>query len=244
MAWKTPITELSVVFQGVTIPLSSSLNPLQAQDTHAEVGDFEADLFSPCLIIGENGQGKSLIAKVITGTISSQGVACVTSKHERAPARLLFQDVITQTLLRSFAGIAASVSGRYGKKPLELYERIIKEYSANLQRLHDGSAGIELSGEGDFRSLLEIKALLVAVRLCGRPSALILDEPDWGLNRDSAIALVLAIIQIAHEVDTPVLLISHKPWWLNLAKSTVHVQRTAKMMHADQNISFRIQLTS
>jgi ABC-type branched-subunit amino acid transport system ATPase component len=109
--------------------------------------------------------------------------------------------------------------------------------------MDNGSAGIEWSGGGDFRSLLEIKALLVAVRLCGRPSALILDEPDWGLSRDSAIALVLAIIKVAHEVSTPILLISHKPWWLNLAKSTINVQRTAKKMHKDQNYSFRIQLT-
>jgi energy-coupling factor transporter ATP-binding protein EcfA2 len=239
-----PLVGFSIVFQGVTIPLSSSLNPLQSQDTYAEVDDFEADLFSPCLIIGENGQGKSLIAKVVTGAISSRGLAKVTLKHEGGPARLLFQDVITQALLRSFDGIAASASGRYGKKPLELYDKIFQEYSANLQRMDDGPTEIELSGKGDFRSLLEIKTLLVAVRLCGRPSALILDEPDWGLCRDSAIALVLAVIKVAHELGTPILLISHKPWWLNLAKSTIHVQRTAKQVHKDQNYSFRIQLAS
>jgi ABC-type transport system involved in cytochrome c biogenesis ATPase subunit len=83
-----PRVGFSIVFQGVTIPLSSSLNPLQSQDTYAEVDDFEADLYSPCLIIGENGQGKSLIAKVVSGAISSQGMARVTPKHKGGPARL------------------------------------------------------------------------------------------------------------------------------------------------------------
>ena len=91
--------------------------------------------------------------------------------------------------------------------------------------------------------MLEIKALLVAVRLCGRPGALILDEPDWGLSRDSAIAFVLAAIQVAHEFGIPVLLISHKPWWLKLANSSIHVQRTDKKMDKDRNYSFEIKLT-
>ena len=97
--------------------------------------------------------------------------------------------------------------------------------------------------KADFRSLLEIKALLVAVRLCGRPGALILDEPDWGLNRDSAIAFVFAIIKVAHELNTPVLLISHKPWWYQLANSSIRVQRTDKEMDKDRNYSFQIRLT-
>jgi len=237
-----PAVDFSIAFQSVAVPLSSSLNPLQSTDTYAEVDDFDADLCSPCLIVGENGQGKSLIAKILAGAISSQGTAMLKSGHQTGPPRLLFQDVISQTLLRSFDGIAASASGMFGKKPLELFDRIFQEYTVQLNRLETGSAEIELAGEGEFRPLLEIKALLVAVRLCGRPCALILDEPDWGLSRDAAIALVLAIIRVAHEAGTPVLLISHKPWWFKLAKSTIHVQRTAKKMDENQNSSFRIKL--
>jgi ABC-type Mn2+/Zn2+ transport system ATPase subunit len=239
-----PAVDFSIFFRGVTIPLSTSLSPLQSRDTYAEVDDFEADLFSPCLILGENGQGKSLIAKVAAGAISYRGAVSVTTKHNGGPARLLFQDVITQTLLRSFEGIAASASDMYGKAPLELYDRLIREYFANLQRIDEESAGRAFPAKGEFRSLLEIKALLVAVRLSGRPSGLILDEPDWGLNRDSAIALVLAVIRVAHEIGTPVFLISHKPWWLKISKSTIRVRRTEKHPHKDQNYSFRILLAS
>jgi energy-coupling factor transporter ATP-binding protein EcfA2 len=238
----SPPVDFSIVFKEVTIPLGSSLNPLQSQDAYAEVDDLEHGLQSPCLIVGENGQGKTLIAKALTGAISIQGAAEIIPKQKAGPARLLFQDVITQTLLRSFDGIAASASGMSAENPLKLYDEIFQAYALNLLDIDHTSAGFELSAKAEFRSLLEIKVLLVAVRLCGRPSALILDEPDWGLNRDSAIAFVLAIIKVAHGLHTPVLVISHKPWWFNIAKSRIHVKRTGKEMDKDQNYSFQIKL--
>ena len=239
----TPV-EFSIIFNDVRVPLSASLNPLQSQSTTARVDDFKHDLRSPCLIVGENGQGKSLVAKALSGAISIQGTAEVTSKHITGPARLLFQDVITQTLLRSFDGIAASASRIFGENPLRVYDRIFQAYTLNLQEIDPASAELDLSGKAEFRSLLEIKALLVAVRLCGRPGALILDEPDWGLSRESAIAFVLAVISVAHEFNIPVLIISHKPWWLKIARSSFRVQRTEKEMDKERNYSFRISLVS
>ena len=239
----SPPVDFSVVIRDLIIPLSSSLNPLQSQETNAGVDDLEHELRSPCLIVGENGQGKTLIAKALTGAISIQGTAEVNSKQKTGPPRLLFQDVITQTLLRSFDGIAATASNVCGDNTLDIYYKIFETYASNIDNLDKASAVFELSGESEFRSLLEMKTLLVAARLCGRPGALILDEPDWGLNRDSAVAFVLAVIKVAHELDIPVLLISHKPWWLKLANSSIHVQRTAKKMDKDGNTSFQIKLT-
>ena len=57
------------------------------------------------------------------------------------------------------------------------------------------------------------------------------------------VAFVFAIVDVSHELGTPVLLISHKPWWHKLAKSIIHVSRTAKEMTEDQNYSFQIKLT-
>jgi energy-coupling factor transporter ATP-binding protein EcfA2 len=239
----SPAVDFSIVFRDVTIPLSSSLNPLQSQETNARVDDLEYDLLSPCLILGENGQGKTLIAKALTGAISTQGRAEIIPKKYSGPARLLFQDVITQTLLRSFDGIAASALNACGDNPLEIYDTIFENYASNLQEFGTASIDLDLSTESEFRSLLEMKALLVAVRLCGRPGALILDEPDWGLSRNAAIAFVLAVIKVAHEFDIPVLLISHKPWWIKLANSSIRVRRTDKEMDKDRNYSFQIRLT-
>lgn len=235
--------DFSISLKDVRISLGSSLNPIHSQDTFAAVDDLQADLTSPCLIVGENGQGKSLIAKIITGAIASQGNAKLNRKNKSGPARLLFQDVINQTLLRSFDAIAA-LSYRVGlAKPLEIYDKILSEYRLYLNNSKNAPADFGKAGKGEFRSLLQIKAILVAVRLCGQPCALILDEPDWGLNRESAIAFVLAIIKVSHALGTPVLLISHKPWWLKLPNSTISVRRTPKETDKNKNYSFQIKLT-
>jgi zinc transport system ATP-binding protein len=235
--------DFSISLKDVRISLGSSLNPLQSQDIYAAVDDLHADLTSPCLIVGENGQGKSLIAKIITGTIASEGNAILNRKNKSGPARLLFQDVINQTLLRSFDAIAALNDEVGAANPLEIYDNILSEYRQNIDNSKNASADFGKVGKGEFHSLLQIKAILVAVRLCGQPCALILDEPDWGLNRESAIAFVLAIIRVSHTLGTPVLLISHKPWWLKLSKSTIRVRRTPKEMDRNKNYSFQIKLT-
>ena len=85
--------------------------------------------------------------------------------------------------------------------------------------------------------------MLVAVRLCGQPGAIILDEPDWGLTRTSAVALVAAIVKVAHSYGIPVLLISHKPWWRPIAKSVIRVDRTPKTTNGEGTSAFEIQLS-
>ena len=80
-------------------------------------------------------------------------------------------------------------------------------------------------------------------KLCGRPRALILDEPDWGLTRSSAVALVAAVIKAAHAFGIPVVLISHKPWWLTVAKSIIRVERGPKKSDDPGADAFRIRLS-
>jgi ABC-type multidrug transport system ATPase subunit len=237
-----PPIEFSISLKNVIIPLGFSLSPLQQQETFAAVNDVERNLRSPCLIVGKNGQGKSLIAKALCGAIPSRGIKKIATPAHARQARLLFQDVITQTLLRSFDGLAASASGMVYEAPLNLYAKILDEYRYNLDLIGSPDTETNLSTEDEFRSLLEVKALLIAVRLCGLPSALILDEPDWGLSRDSAIALVIAILKIAGEAGVPVLIISHKPWWHNLANSEIQVQRTVKAIDKGGTYSFQITL--
>lgn len=235
--------DFNLCLKDVRMLLGSSLNPLYSQQTWAQLEDFETDLSSPCLIVGENGQGKSLIAKVLAGAIPFQGVAKIECKNQSGPARLLFQDVISQTMLRSFEAIASSSNWKDPAEPNELYENIIMEYLFWLKNSGESAPQKGFADVADFRSLLEIKAMLVAVRLCGKPCALIIDEPDWGLTRASSMAFVFAIIKVSHELGTPVILISHKPWWHRVAKSTIHVERTAKKIDKERNYSFQIQLS-
>jgi energy-coupling factor transporter ATP-binding protein EcfA2 len=236
--------EFSLRLEDVNILLGSSLNPIYAEQTYARVENFKQRLSSPCLIIGNNGQGKSLIAKALSGALSYQGAAEIGTEGNTGPPRLLFQDVITQTLLRSFNAIARSAVCQDMAMPMALYEKILKTYRTITKEFHSEQTPSEPLKDWGFRSLLEVKAILMAIRLCGKPSAIILDEPDWGLTRASAGAFVSAVISVCHELTVPVILISHKPWWLNLAKSVLRVQRTAKEKKAEGKYSFTINLTA
>ena len=127
--------------------------------------------------------------------------------------------------------------------PMAFYEKILNGYRMFTKESHSGHTPSEPFKKWGFQSLLEVKAILMAIRLCGRPSAVIIDEPDWGLTRASAGAFVSAVISVCHELSVPVLLISHKPWWLNLAKSVLRVRRTAKEIEENGKHSFSINLT-
>jgi len=233
--------DFRLYFKDLRIPLGSSLNPIYSRQTHARVTDFETCVHSPCLIVGENGRGKSLIARILAGAISFDGQAVLTGAEKSGPPRLLFQDVITQTLLRSFESLADSTIYANGLKPHEMCRKLLTEYRTvrgeeNIQEPVTDMAG--------FRSLLEVKTMLVAVRLCGRPGAIILDEPDWGLTRIAAVALVAAIVKVAHSFGIPIILISHKPWWRPLSKSVIRVDRTPKVREKEGTTAFEIRLNN
>ncbi len=234
--------EFNLNFEDVRILLGSSLNPIYSEQTYARVANFQQRLSSPCLVIGNNGQGKSLIAKVLAGALSHQGAAEIGIEGKTGPARLLFQDVITQTLLRSFDAIGRSAICQNTAMPMAFYKKILNAYRSFIKESSSDDIPSEPSEDWGFRSLLEVKAILVAIRLCGKPSAIIIDEPDWGLKRASAVAFVSAIISVCHKSAVPVILISHKPWWLSLAKSVLRVERTAKKIEEKGKYSFTINL--
>lgn len=217
----------SLELKDVRIPLSFSVNPMQSVAPFAAVEDFQAAMTSPCLVSGNNGQGKSLVAKILAGAVRFRGTARMIRNEKNATARLLFQDVGIQTMLRSFSSLSASGRGNgRARVVLGLFEEICK---ACVKAFGGRSEGVPLirSVVGDRDpSLLEIKAILVAARLAERSSALILDEPDWGLTREAAVAFVASVIETAHRDGVPVLLISHKPWWTPVAKSHLTVLRS------------------
>jgi energy-coupling factor transporter ATP-binding protein EcfA2 len=236
------LIDFSLYFEDLRIPLGSSLNPLYSRQTHARVDDFETCVHSPCLIVGENGRGKSLIARILAGAISFDGQANLTRSEKSGPPRLLFQDVITQTLLRSFESLAGSTIYAKGLQPYEICRKLLTEYKTVRSDGGEEDIPEPVTGMTGFHSLLEVKAMLVAVRLCGQPGALILDEPDWGLTRSAAVALVAAIVKVAHSYGIPIILISHKPWWRPIAKSVIQVDRTPKVRDKEGTTAFEIQL--
>ena len=222
------LLDFSISLKNVRIPLGALVDFSGNGQPVARVENAELALASPCLFLGENGQGKSLVAKVFARAVQSRGSARINRDcRSGSAARLLFQDAISQTLLRP---VDALVDGQ--TEALGIYREII----ADIPAPNDEVAS---SGSNGWKSLFDIKGALVASRLVGRPAALILDEPDWGLSRKAAIAFVSAVIRSAHRRGVPVILISHKPWWLSIAGSTVQVNK----IDGDESAGFGIRLS-
>lgn len=215
---KGPVFDLRL--RNLRIGLGAPINALTAEPVFACVSDFCAQLRSPCLVTGDNGQGKSLLAKAVSGALTCTGTIAIASSAG-GPARLLFQDVISQTLLRNLNDMARSVQASAWRDCGRIKKAISSRYNRLLGRF--GADGGEPG-----QSLLAVKAMLIAVRLSQRPALLFLDEPDWGLSRTDAIAFVLAVLDVCHNMQVPVVIISHKPWWQPLAGSVLEVCKEAR----------------
>jgi ABC-type Mn2+/Zn2+ transport system ATPase subunit len=225
-AFKMPVPYLdfSLRISGLKINLGTPINAITAQPAHAGVRDMDARLTSPCLLVGDNGQGKSLVAKALCGAVGCVGSVCIESNNSAGRGRLLFQDVVSQTLLRSFKELQRMESSSRGFTAEAIFTGLL---SFQARTASDGaSVRASMSSSPGAPSLLEVKTMLIAVRLAANPAALVLDEPDWGLSRDAAIGLVLAVVDKAHQLGVPVILISHKPWWRSVAGSVIEVSKT------------------
>jgi len=236
--WFAPV-HFHLTFKKVRLVLGSTLAVFNMPSPpRVRISDFEAVLASPCLWIGGNGQGKSLMAKVLSGATAYRGTAQIIVEKKSRQVRLLFQDVITQTLLRSFDVIRSQAFLNGPERTGKIYSRIISVF--NRLNHHEQ---FSLSGpkRNEMPTLLETKAVLVAVRLSRRPGGLILDEPDWGLSQMVTKAFVAAVVDVSHDLGVPVILITHKPWWNTVANSQIEVLKSNVEMAVDGRLtSFQI----
>ncbi len=220
----------------VRLTLGSPLTAFDLPPPEVRVDDFNADLSSPCLWVGGNGMGKSLLARVLAAAIPHQGEFRIINPTNKNSIRLIFQDVNTQTLMRSFNMLGTDSDHA---DTVDIYRRMISMYN-DL----DQSGSVRPSGPGDdaLPTIFETKAMLVAVRLARLPGALILDEPDWGLSRTAAVAFVGAVVNVAHQLNVPVILITHKPWWHRVVGSRLKIRKTRVEMAGGRVAGFHIQL--
>ena len=212
--------QFKLVLKDVQIPLANLLERIGATPPMAALDNFEGTLISPCLLAGGNGQGKSLLAKVLAEATDFNGQASVTSRRKKTGARLIFQDVVTQGLLRPNKVIAQTGTTDAD----DLLDKLQGQFVDFFQQFNPSNLK-NVSSKKDDSSLLTLKLMLVAVRLAHHPAALILDEPDWGFSRQHALAFVASVIKTAHAMGVAVLLISHKPWWRRTVPSILNVKK-------------------
>jgi len=221
------------------LDLGSLMDHLHDRPVRAAVAPVDESLSSPCLFQGDNGQGKSLIAKALAAAIPFQGEAVVCGPDGPLRARLVFQDVLNQTLMRSRRQL---IPREKADDTASAYDDIL----AGLRRRLSVPLGAmpfwaQRGRDAAPLRLLEIKMLLAALRLAEPRAALILDEPDWRLSRSQAIAFVAAVVHAAHDRGIPVILISHKPWWRTMARS---VRTFRKEALPDGGSLFRIRIAA
>ncbi len=226
--------------QALQLDLGTLLDHLHDRPVWAGVVSRDETLSSPCLLCGDNGQGKSLIAKALASAMPYAGQATVYGPSGPRRARLLFQDVLNQTLMRSMGQLTSRGNGR---GVAAAYDDILDGVRRRVPVDSEALAPFaDRRRDNTPLSLLEMKVLLAAVRLTDQETLLILDEPDWGLRRSDAVAFVSAVVSAAHARSVPVILISHKPWWRNLARSVRWVRKEAVPASAAEGCLFRVRI--
>jgi len=177
------------------------------------------EVFSPFLITGDNGVGKSIFARLLAGILPvSSGRAFIVNSDGNSMVRLLFQESITQL----FALAPSEYLMRVFSASKELFEQVTRLFRELMQSVCSGKSPDDTRV---WSSLLAGKACLIAARLVEKPALLLLDEPGWGLSRLDAGKLVFNTCRLAHQLGTGVGIISHQPEWHDFTRSNLKLKQ-------------------
>ncbi|EFK06258.1 conserved hypothetical protein [delta proteobacterium NaphS2] len=227
LRWKLLANNPKVVFPEIQFP---SHHPEFSLHFLSEVVEF--DLMSPTLVTGDNGIGKSILAKVMAGIITPvEGSIFSLSENGKGNARLILQDSIHQLFgmsVDNHLDWAFRFDGTKANAARSIYSNIEKSLKKLLNEMRFES--LTALGEAGQRStLLQAKICLVAERIASLPPLLILDEPGWGLSKTSAQCLVWEICKQAHDHGIAVAIISHHPsCWDGLINSQIELTKCEK----------------
>jgi len=215
----------SLCLKDVSVRLATAVALATADPPRVQFSDAAFTLPSPCFLTGDNGQGKSLMAKLLAGAMVGDGQINVDGAAGGGRPRMIFQDVVTQMLSRTAEGMLDNVSNDDRTAFGDVYGEIFDACRAGIAGDTGDAMAPSMDDLPEVPTLLDIKLLLAAQRLNSETSLLILDEPDWGLSRRTAAAYVLAVVGAAHRRGIPILVISHKNWWTPLANSRLEVTK-------------------
>ncbi len=225
LRWELVVNNPKVVFPAITFP---SHHPESSIQFSCKVTPL--DLTSPTLITGDNGIGKSILAKLMAGIlVPFEGDICSLSMNGKGNARLIFQDSIHQLFGKSIDS-HIDWAFRFDSDKAKTARSIYSDIEKSLRRLLSESYFRYLSalGEADQRStLLQAKICLVAERIASSPPLLVIDEPSWGLSKSVSQCLLREVCQQAHRHGVAVAIISHHPsCWEGLIHSHVELTKS------------------
>lgn len=204
--WKLEARRLKIVF-----PSFISAGRNDSRGLTFDTAEPSLELFSPTLITGDNGVGKSTFAKILSSVIDYESghLSIKARGFQNASGRLLFQDIAEQLFALKPTDHLNRVF-EYDEKLRDKAWEVFEHLQARVRELTGGVSSRVTLGTGDEpSSLLQSKLLLAAERLVSSAGVLIADEPTWGLSRLCGGAFVHAISEEASKLGIAFLVISH-----------------------------------
>ena len=225
VAWQLALDRPAVEFQEIRFP---SYHPASRIAYELADGPGLMELQSPMLMTGDNGVGKSIFAKLLSGILKpAKGGLGIKAPNGTGYARLIFQDAIDQLFGKSIDGHLGWVF-RFNRKKRDAAREIFAELD-NVMRdyfKNRPQAAKALGLKDEHNTLLQAKISLIAERLANRPPVLVLDEPGWALSGPIARKLVETVCRLAGKMKVAIILISHHVrWWKGMVHSNCHLEK-------------------
>ncbi|HLH76693.1 MAG TPA: energy-coupling factor transporter ATPase [Candidatus Binataceae bacterium] len=202
----------------------AALPALDEVDLTVEAGEFVA-------IIGQNGSGKTSLAKHIVGLLQPQRgrvllagnrIETLTAAQVASLAGFVFQNPDHQIFAATVEDEVAFGPRNFGVDPTQIDARcqaVLRAVGLEHLRLSDPF----LLGRGERQRLAVASVLVLA------PKLLILDEPTTGLDYPQQLRMMKLVSEL-NAAGTAIVIITHTPWLVaNYARRTVLMRHGRKL---------------
>lgn len=221
LTWQLTFGQSTISFPEATFPRYTAASSITYSHPQQD-----SKLASPTLLVGDNGVGKSVFAKILAGLLRPDGEIRLACGGSRGPARLILQDALPQLFGRSTSEYLQAVF-RYDEKGREEAIEVYRSLEDAIRAEVVAQPSIRQDAVGNQEhpdSVLQARLALIAERLVSRPPLLILDEPGWCLSMPLARALLRVTCIEARRRHVGLVVISHlDSWWEGLVFSRVRL---------------------
>lgn len=181
--------------------------------------------YSPTLLTGSNGIGKTAFAKLLAGLLKTdENTPAVKTSGYSGKPRLMMQD----TVIHLFSQSPTSHLDRVFRSDKELMKKaktLFLEMQTNCaEQLSLIDSKLSVGSKKEPNTILQAKLSLIAERLVDDCPLLILDEPGWCLSKTVAQVFLKEVVRVAHRTHTAVMIISHQhDWWNYITINQLHL---------------------